>query len=494
MLRYIFLLALSVGMCSYALTSCQHEPYDVNKGNFPAEISNILVRRCATEGCHDAKGAVNAAGLRLDSWDELFKGSARGAVVVPYSTTYSILLYYINQESFSNRDLVAVPTMPYNATPLTEEEYNVMKNWIANGAPDAAGNIAFASDADTRQKIYITQQGCEDLVTVIDAKSGLVMRYVPIGISNGPELAHNVQVSADGRYAYVCFFGGSVVQKIDTRTDQIVGTVNVGPGNWQVQLLSQDGTKMLLTGTDNGQLLLINIQTMTVEIPITGIFSQPHGLAATPNFDTIYITSQQGNFIYKYILSQFEPSTIVLDNNPETPSTVPGVTPDPHEIMMSPDHSKLFVTCQNNRQVKVIDLHSEQVILTHNVGAVPQEIAFSKKRNLMFVTCREDDNNNSSDKSRGSVYVFDATTGQQVGTPIYGDFFQPHGLIADEMNDLLYIGSQNYDPNGPAPHHASGCNGRNGWYSIYDLNTLQPKNGRRYEVTPNPYGMNVRFK
>jgi DNA-binding beta-propeller fold protein YncE len=494
MLRYLFLIALSVGICSYALTSCQHEPYDTTKGNFPAEISSILVRKCATEGCHDAAGAVNAAGLRLDNWDELFKGSSHGAVVVPYSTKYSTLLYYINQASYGNNDIIAVPSMPYNMAALTAEEYNTIKNWIANGAPDANGNIAFASDANARQKVYIAQQGCVDHLAVIDAKSGLVMRYIPIGVTNTDELAHNIRTSSDGRYAYVCFFQGTVVHKIDTRTDEVVGTANIGDGNWQVLLLSPDDSKLLVTGTSTGQLAFINTADMTLETDFSGLFIQPHGLAASPGFDTLYITSQFGNTIYRYILSQFDLSTIILDNGAETHTTVPGVTPDPHEIMMSPDNSKLFVTCQNNKQVKIVDLNTEQVLLTHNVGDVPKEIAYSKKRNLMFVTCMEDANNNYSAKSRGSVYVFDATSGQQVGSPIYGDFYQPHGIVVDERNDLIYIASRNANIDGPAPHHSSGCNGRNGWYSIYDLNTLQPKNKIRYEVTPDPYGLGIRFK
>lgn len=496
MLRYIFMIALSAGMCSYALVSCQHEPYDVNKGNFPEEISNILVRRCATEGCHDAAGAVNAAGLRLDNWDELFKGSARGAVVVPYSTTYSILLYYINQESFSNRDLVAVPTMPYNATPLTEEEYNVMKNWIANGAPDAAGNIAFASEADTRQKIYITQQTCEDLLTVVDAKSGLVMRYVPMGSSNNTENAHNVKVSPDGKYAYICFVTGTVLQKIDTRTDAVVETVEVGIGSWNVMHLSPDGNKLLLSDRTNNRVLSINTTPLAVTDNYNGNFIEAHGIASMPTFDTFFFTSQFGNVVYRFIPDdQSEPiKEISIDGEPVTHSNVPGLTPNPHEILMTPDHSKYFLTCENSKQVRVLNSRTDEILAAIDVGFVPKEMVLWEEKNLLFVTCLEDPENKYTANSRGSVYIIDIKTLQKVGAPIYGDFFQPHGLAIDKQNKLLYVASENISPNGPAPHHGAVCNGRNGWYTIYDLNTMQPFSKKRYEITPDPYGVDSRFK
>ena len=75
MFRQLSVIALSAGMLVYALSSCKHEPFDLTKGDFPEDISRIVINKCATTGCHDAAGAVNAARLRLDSWDELFKGS-----------------------------------------------------------------------------------------------------------------------------------------------------------------------------------------------------------------------------------------------------------------------------------------------------------------------------------------------------------------------------------------------------------------------------------
>ena len=51
--------------------------------------------------------------------------------------------------------------------------------------------------------------------------------------------------------------------------------------------------------------------------------------------------------------------------------------------------------------------------------------------------------------------------------------YQPHGLAVDDEENLVYVANLNYDSNGPAPHHVSGCGGRNGDLAIINMNTLQ---------------------
>src|SRR5690606_17130157 len=133
---------------------------------------------------------------------------------------------------------------------------------IETGAADINGNIPFATDASTRQKIYLTMQGC-DMVAVIDAQTKVVMRYIEVGKTPAIENPHCVRVSSDGRFAYVSFLGGDYIQKINTETDAVVDELQVGIGSWNVFLLSPDGKKMLLSDwrpQPNGRLLLINTE------------------------------------------------------------------------------------------------------------------------------------------------------------------------------------------------------------------------------------------
>ncbi|MBS1584408.1 MAG: hypothetical protein JSS82_02480 [Bacteroidetes bacterium] len=488
--RIVILLACSMAFL-YLFNSCKHKPFPApTYGNFPDDVGVIFTTKCAVTGCHDAAGSVNADNLRLDSWESLFKGSSHGAVVIPYSTDYSSLLNFINTDS--TRGLVAIPTMPYMRPALSGEEYYTIKNWIAAGAPDKDGNIPFASHPDTRQKIYVTQQGC-DLMAVIDGESKLTMRMFHIGVTSQVESPHNVHFSNDGRYAYVSFSQGSAVQKIDASIDTVVQTINLGDGEGGVVNVHPDSDKVLVADFYNYELWKADFTTSQATRIGKNAFSAPHGIASTPTWDTFYVTSQYGNVVYRYTPGKLPPiSNILLDTTQPASTGTGGLYGDPHEIIFSPDHSKLFVTCQHTNEVRVLDAHNYKVLAVLPVGTEPQEFAIAPSKHWLFVSCIYDAAN-PTPGSQGSVYVIDYTTNQVVNR-IYGDFYQPHGMAVDERNNTLYIVSSNVSQTGPPPHHVTVCGGKPGWYSVYDLNTLQPLNKYRYESTIAPYSAEARFK
>ena len=484
--------------CIIALGSCKHDPpvmpakeIDPASTQYPLDVANIIVKKCATAGCHNETSYTGAGGLRLDDWQYLFNGGNNGAVAVAYSPENSSLLYFINPGDHDN--ISVKPTMPYNQPPLSKQEYDLIKKWITDGAPDKNGNIPFGSEAATRQKAYVTQQGC-DLVGVIDAEKKVIMRYIKVGQAAGAiESPHFVQTDGKGGYAYVCFTGGSLIQKIDMTTDKVIGQYDLGSFmggfNFNIVQISGDG-KHLVTSqlTSNGSLVRINTETGAVTRIAT--LTHPHGIASNKSFDTFYVTGQYGNTVYK-VAQGMPPANISIDGKP--PTTIPlESTPDPHEIIMSPDYSKYFLTCEKTNEVRVMDRFGDSLIKAIPVGKKPQEVAMSSSYPYLFVTCMEDISQVSS-LFRGSVYVIDYNT-LEVVKRIDGKFFQPHGVAVDDKNGTFYIASRNTLSDGPAPHHTSNCGGRNGYYQVYDLNTLKALNGRTYEVTPDPYSVNMRFK
>lgn len=495
MLKASVLLTVTILCLCFFLPSCKHEPAGGSGayGNFPPKVGRIFLNRCATAGCHNAASSINAKSLRLDSWDQLFYGSSSGAAVIPYDIQNSSLLMFIN--TFPDLGPLQGPTMPINQTPLSREEYITIRDWIASGAPDKDGNIPFGSNAATRQKIYLTMQGC-DLLAVIDADRKVVMRYIRVGKTSAIEKPHCVRVSPDGNYAYVSFLSGDYIQKIDTRTDQIVGELNVGAiienGQWNVLTLSPDGSKFVVSNwTGDGAVLLVNANTMELirnfYAPTT--FTYPHATASNAAFDTFYVTSQYGNVVYKFSSNGGGVKKVTIDGGQAT--SAPG-TRDPHEIIMTPDRRKYFVTCEASNEVRVMDPYADTVIKAIPVGIFPQEMAISAVKPYLFVTCMED-NNPTPVNYKGTVYVINYNT-LEIVQRIEGRFYQPHGITVDDPNGTFYIASRNANVSGPAPHHPSACEGRNGWYSIYDLNTLQPLNTRRYEVSVDPYSTDTRFK
>jgi YVTN family beta-propeller protein len=453
-----------------------------------------MVNKCATAGCHNAASYEGAGGLRLDTWEHLFNGGNNGAAIVPYSIEYSPLLYFINTDSALG--IVATPTMPKDMPPLSADEYKTIRDWVAKGAPDKSGNIPFASDISTRQKIYITMQAC-DKVAVIDAKKKVVMRYIPVGTDATSEVPHCLRTSADGKYAFVSFVAGRVLQKIETSTDKVVDNIQLPTtpaGSWNVFSISPDGSKVMISDwRSSGRLIYVDLTTLKMK-NFTG-FTYPHGIASNASFDTFYISSQYGNAVYKISLDIFLNKLVSLDGK------TPVVTPDtsasmlnPHELMMAPDYSKYFVTCERSNEVRVMSTKTDSCIQVIPVGVKPQEIAISRKKPYLFVTCMDDLPATIGNASfSGSVYVIDYNTNSVV-TVIKGNFSSPHGITVDDENNAVYFASRNVSPKGPKPHHTSNCNGANGSYHVYDMNTWQPADKRRFEVLPDPYSADVRFK
>lgn len=486
---------LSLVFIIVIINGCKHDlpPATPVESGYPDNIAKIFVDRCATAGCHNATSYSASGGLRMDTWDRLFDGGAQGAAIIPYDVENSPLLYYINTDSTLGN--IATPRMPYSPSPtdpvpaLTRDEYLAVRSWIAAGAPDKNGNIPFAANPDTRQKTYLTEQGC-DILSVIDAERKVIMRNIRIGEELGTEVPHCVRIDKAGNYAYISFQAGKYVQKVDLKTDQVVGSIllNAPGAQWNILHVSDDGTKVLVTDFNGGYIKLIRTSDMT-EIgsfydPTKVI--RPHGIASNAAFDTFYVTGQYGNTVYRLTMDGFA-RRLSINGQPAVNTT--GYL-DPHEIMMTPDHSKYFLTCEASNEIRVMSTYGDTIVKVFNVPVKPQEIAISTVKPYMFFTCMEQP---IGQYSKGTVEVINYQTLEHVAS-LSGPFFQPHGVTVDDKNQVLYVASRNFDDNGPAPHHVSECGGRNGWYTVYDMNTMKPLNSKRYEVLRDPYSFDARFK
>lgn len=453
-------------------------------GQYPDEIKMIMENKCAIAGCHNDKSFINAANIKLGKWSDMWEGGISGSFVVPYNAANSSLMYFINTDDAVGPALL--PRMPLNSQSLSTSEYNIIKNWINVGAPDKTGKVPFAENPDNRQKIYITQQGC-DLISVIDANSNLTMRYISVGMEDGIEVPHFIRFTPDGKYAYVSFTSGQYIQKIDVTSDKVIGNIFLGPGSWNLFQLSPKGNSMLITDFERGQIKFIDLDSMKVLYTYYD-FVNPHGIAGNKSFDTFIITSQYGNTLYRLTLKGSVKSFSIDENE----NNFLVQTRDPHEILMSPDYSKYFISCQASKEVRVMNAKTNRLIKVIPVGTYPQTLAISSSKPYLFVACQEEETIEFPN-FRGALYVIDYNTLELV-KKIPGPFFQAHGIAIDDKDKKVYISSRNISTTGPAPHHTSQCGGRNGYYNVYDLNTLKPLINKRFESNVDPYSADIRFK
>jgi DNA-binding beta-propeller fold protein YncE len=486
-MRHAFALAL---ICALLLSACRRmiDPAFQQPTGYPPAVEKIITTNCATTGCHTPGGSVNAASLDLSTLEGLLRGGVSGAVVVPYSVDQSSLFQFIN--IYEDLGLRATPTMPINRSPLSRADVIALRDWIATGCPSASGEIPFSTYPESRGKAYISNQGC-DLVSVVDAETRLVMRYVKVGHdAQITELPHCLRVSPDGRYWYVCYTNGQYVQKFDAVSDTLVDEVFVGPGGWNILKISPDSRYAYVSDfTSNGKLVEVDLATMTIRKTLysPGLFEYPHGIAYSRTQDTVYVTAQYGNMIYRIM-----PGIPKIDKISLQPGQAPVTTQqllDPHEILMSPDYSRYFITCQASNELRVMDARADTLLKVIPMGTYPLEFSISAKKNRLYVVCQEEANP-VYPGFKGSVHVVNLNT-LTVEKVLYERFYQPHGIAVDDKRGLLYVASRNADPTGPAPHHISVCNGRNGFFHVIDLESYETVK-RSSELSVDPYSLDVR--
>lgn len=479
MKRFVYSILILISVLCFS--DCRKDKGLTIYGNYPNEVGKIMVLKCATAGCHNSASYKAAADLNLTTWETLFQGSNSGSPVIPYRSDFSSLCYFIN--TYSDLGPINVPTMPQGKEKLSREEVQTIKNWIDAGAPDYKGNVKWA-DNPSRKKVYLTNQGC-DVVTVIDAETQLPMRYITVGKDAGTiEVPHMIKISPDGQYWYVVFTNASMMQKFRCSDDSYVGEAYLGPFfDWNTFVISDDGTRAYcVSWVFSGRIASVDLTQMKL-INNYGGYYFPHGVALNPTNDTIYVTGQTGNYLYKLDTSLATTQTISLNGLP--PNNASSL--DPHEILLSPDKKSFYITCQTSNEVRVFDIASQSVTNIINVGTYPVEMAISELKNKLYVTCMEDVTSFGG-TTHGTVSEIDLSDHSEQRIAVG---FMPHGITVDDSRKLIYVSSRNLLTAGPPPHHSSVCYGRNGFISFIDLGTFALKN-KRIEVSVDPYSAALR--
>jgi len=98
-------------------------------------------------------------------------------------------------------------------------------------------------------------------------------------------------VTPDGRKVYVSSDGASTVSVIDTATDRVVASIEVG-ANPHGLAVSGDGSRVLVSGWGSNRALVIDTATDRVigEVPV----AQPHNGTLSRDGRTGWVASQRG--------------------------------------------------------------------------------------------------------------------------------------------------------------------------------------------------------
>ncbi len=463
-----------------------------NCPDYPDDVGAIIVNKCATAGCHNSVSYVASSGLNLTSWLTMRRGNDAGAVVIPGNPDYSTLFSFCN--TYDDIGFTGnIPKMPLDRTPLTRDEITTLKNWINGGAKNRCGDLMFPENQSSG-KFYISNQAC-DQVMVMDRATHLVRKLFNVGDVPGfTEAPHIIKITPDGNYLLIAFFNSGLIQRYKTSDESFVDEVSFDNGsNWGTLAISPDSKRAYaVQWYATGRIAVINLENF----PMTNIISlgisdlsNPHGICFNQDGSKIYITNQNGNNFYRIdpINNSGDFATLagILHDAPANPGYINsmGGGQNGHEIVFTPDFSKFMITCEATNEVRVFNTSDNSLFKVIPVGTFPQEFSFSDTKPYVFVSCTED----VGPQGRGSIAVIDYNTFTLVKTIYTGT--QPHGLAVDDAKGVVYVANRNVDLSGPAPHHSGACEGRNGYLTIIDMNTLELVPGYKCELGVNPYSV-----
>jgi YVTN family beta-propeller protein len=272
-----------------------------------------------------------------------------------------------------------------------------------------------------REFVYAISDG-PGTVSVIDTATNTVTGTIDLG-----GRPRGVAITSDGRHAYVTRRGSGGVSVIDTRTNRVTGTISVG-GLPESVAITPDGRHAYVTNDAGGTVSVIDTRTNTVTDTLT-IGGTLGSVAITDDGTRVYVTSRRKS-------EPLPPRGFVsvIDATAEHPSVVTtmmaGRSPD--DVAFTVDGSRAYVTDRLSDSVYVFDdaTGHPHLAKTIKVGDRPFGVAVTVSGSRAYVT------NWNSD----TVSVIDTASGTVVRTVKVGD--APSAVAVTDDGGRVYVTDQ----------------------------------------------------
>lgn len=305
-----------------------------------------------------------------------------------------------------------------------------------------AGRAAVAAEGE---RLYVSDETGGNVV-ILDPQAGSVIARIAVG-----KRPRGIQVSADGRRAYVALSGSPMagpnvdesklppperrydgIGVVDLVAQRLLSTLPSG-ADPETFALSHDGKSLYVSNEDTGKLSAIDLGRGVVRATVD-VGAEPEGVAISADDRTVYVTCESANTVYVVDA----PSMKVVANF--------GTAKRPRAILLA--GARGYVTDEFGAAITVFGTADHQVLNTWSLGdpklVRPMGIASPDGRRLYVTTGRY-----------GALLEVDAGSGNVTRT-IEKVGQRPWGLA------LSADGSRAYTANGPS-----------GDVSVVDLGTGQ---------------------
>lgn len=291
------------------------------------------------------------------------------------------------------------------------------------------------------RKVYITNK-LSNSISVINNCSYSVETTVN-GVGNGPV---GIAVSPDGQRIYVSEYNSNLVRVYNANTYALLTTIIVGSNPTVTaplgMIVSPDNSRLYVTIFDEAKIAVINTATNTVLTYYTSD-SRPVGLDISNDGSRLYSACQITNTLAVFnTATGTRVATIVL--GPVSPLTGVGAAAG---VTVNHANTKAYVTIQDASTVKVIDLVTNTVANTINVGGRPFGIDILPDDSRVYVGCIDVDRMDVINTATNTV-VTNVPTGD--GPYSLGKFIMRKNIDSVRITKAPAAGCNNYSFNGQA--------------------------------------------
>lgn len=216
------------------------------------------------------------------------------------------------------------------------------------------------------KRFYVTNFGQRDTknVTILDALTLAVLDQIDV-----PGIICESALSPDGKTLYISNFSRSSVMFVDVATKTVTHEIKTGQ-HPKILVASPDGKSVFAANWMGKSVTQIDVASASV-LRTLDVGKQPRGMAMTKS-GKLYVANFYGDSI-----DVFEGKD--LEKNHRF-----AVCKCPRHLAVSPDDKTLYISCLNFNQVHAIDMATETVAHTAQVGTAPKSISVSSDGRYVY--------------------------------------------------------------------------------------------------------------
>jgi DNA-binding beta-propeller fold protein YncE len=377
-------------------------------------------------------------GLQMDSWENLIKGWDRGEVIIPFDSENSLLIELTKKLDYANQ--------------IRDDKLDLLQRWIDQGAKNENGDIPFA---DSQDLLYVCSQS-EAIINIIDINSLVVIRNIKLADFGIPAYAspHHIAFSPDGLHFYISCIDNQInkILKFNRVTNEMVGEVTTDIPALLDHHPSENllyVSRFMLNNVTNS-IFLLNTETMQPELTTNNGeiilppgFIIPHAIQVDKNGEYVYTSSftEDQFVVINHQTKEFEDAVFL--GNDRTPL----------QVTVSPDNSKVYVSCIGTGEVVVINVSDPNNRFEEgavSLGGEPWHGIFTSDGTKFYIGNFKFNNFTEITTTGLTFQNFGANDGSD-------GLSQPHGIAISSDNQRLFISNRNTNGN-YSPYYNLGDN------------------------------------